>query len=852
MLGKLFKRSGLTRAEDVQALSREQDSETLRALVLDAEVDPPLRVTALQHLQDATVAAECWQATELPAALRGAALELLRARLEQDISFLDTLSDWSPVARYGLLHDAWSEGCADWLAWQDEQTCLELAQQAHRPQARHQAAEHIASVDALQALQRQAKGHDKVMYRLAKTRLQNLRAVAEQQAARDQALEQVRQGLQKLVQTTYDPLLEGKLNHLLHKLDDIQPSPEEQSAIEPLANQVRQRLEQVRAERAPAQQASEPEPPATPETVASPPSVEATADPEAGEPAAQEEPAVTPDQTTAAPGNADEDTSTEDPARAEERRHVGAVRSLLRRGRGAVRGGHLRQARGIWRSIEEHLNALSDGHAGLREETVVFHAELQKLADWQSFAVEPKMEQLIAHMRQLCERHMHPQDKADAVQALQKEWRQLSRGSGGQHQDLWDQFHDLAEQAYAPCKEYFAEQAELQVVNASKRRELIDQLHQYYETNDWHNPDWTEVEKVLRLAARDWRHFSPVKPKDHRATEKDYSAIVQRIRDQLNKEYDRNRQERQRIIEAAKALREEDNIRTATEQLKVLQQEWKQSGRTHRKDDQRLWHDFRAVCDDLFARRDEQTQAFKAELEHNLSTALAVIERIEQAADTTDTAALKAALAELPSWEAEFEACGVLPKARVEETRQRFREAVRTLRSARDQQRHARERQTWEALFERLHELARLESAMHEGRFDADQKAAVAQAWADTANLPSVVSQLSQRLQSALQAFEQQQAPQHTEADLSAHQRSIVLLEVLADIESPQADRSLRMEVQVQRLADNMGQKPDRQDMEQALVAWAGRPALLAETEYEPLHERAKVACLRYFSKVDQ
>lgn len=935
MLGKLFKRTGATTVEDISKLSAQADGPVLRGLL--SHVDPAIRAAAITQLNAAADAASLWRNDQDLAVKKAAEAVLASAFRDTPDETLQELHDWSAIDRLSVLRHCAPEQAERWLNQLTEAECLALAIDAPQAPDRLQAAEQLDTIESLRALQRSAKGHDKAVYKLAKTRLQNLRAVAEAQAAREAALEHVRQGLEKLANTTADPLLEGKLTHLMQRLEELQPTAEERALIEPLQSQVARRVaqdrEHAKAQRHSMKQAEESrladhsliqqaeqqirdqmryylsEGRLLPEeyggwcewldrtlneyraAVAS-----TQADPGLNDAlkktsrryheVLQALMEITLDwgNVAAARDAMDDDASAvsavgklvkglthdltlwPDDIQAlhrkwqavqqgqtekveQEKKRVHAIRGLIRRGEGAVKGGHLRQARGIWRTIEENLAELPEsGHDKLREQAGEFHAEMEKLADWQDFAVVPKKEELIAHMQALAERTMHPQDKADAVQALQKEWRKLSQGGGGKHQELWDKFHQLAEVAYAPCKDYFAEQDELHAVNFKKRQELIDQLHQYHATNDWHDPDWAEVEKVLRLAARDWRHFTPVKPKEHRMTEKAYHAAVQKIRDQLNQEYDRNKAERQRIIQAAEALRDEENVRTATERLKTLQQEWKQAGRTYRKDDQALWTAFRAICDELFSRRDEVNQAHKSELEQHLKAALAVIERIEQAAENDDTEALSDALQQLPAWEQEFEQCGQLPKARVEETRQRFRAAVDALKSARQKKRQSRERASWHALFERVKCLGELEAAMAAGEFDAELEKQVKAVWEDGTALPSMATTVDDRLRETLQSFDNG-APPKEPASADTARRQVVMLEVLTGSESPEEDKAIRMELQVQRLADGLGQQASADQVEQALKDWLASSIQLPVSDYLPLHDRVENAWMHYFFK---
>ncbi|WLD57588.1 DUF349 domain-containing protein [Salinispirillum sp. LH 10-3-1] len=900
-----------------------------------------LQVAALHQLADLQVTQRLLQEGTSPE-LAVAAKGLIRDALSHHSVQPEELTLLPTAMRYSLLLDCDLARAEQWLQTQSDEVCLDLALNAVRAQERLSAANALREESSLQALQRAAKGSDNVLYKLAKGRLQALREQRQGAEARAEQIAHILATLEKLVNSPYDPLLEGRLQNQVQQFHELLPTTDELNQLVPLEAAVRARIaaeQQIDHMQAAEQVANDVATSEAHRVVA-----ETTNDmrrqlanyledgrllPDdwsASQQWLEEQrqahrdavahlnvaPAMNADMQktsqlveqsllqlhditeywgglSAALAAAEDDDATAlkalrallQPLQQQKREpgewpeiidqvaaklgHVAAlqaehkdaelavvrkVRGLIRRGRGAVRGGHLRQARGIWHTIEEALQAVPVGHDHLHQEAAEYHQEVEQLGDWQAFAVLPKKQELIEHMRALTERSMHPQDKSDAVQALQKAWRELSKGGGDQHQNLWEEFHALAEQAFAPCKDYFAEQDALMDLNADKRRELIGQLNLYFDNNDWHNPDWAEVEKVLRLAARDWRHYSPVKPQEHRRTEKVYHQVVERIRQKLNEEFTRNKEDRERIIAAAEALRDEENLRVATDKLKALQQQWKQAGRTHRQDDQRLWQAFRTICDEIFDRRDTLSQEFKGKLDQHLKDALALIVRLEKAAELEGDA-LTAALQQLPAWEAEFKTYSPLPKARLNETRARFAKAVDALRNAKGQRQQRQQEQSWQALFDRLRILAGLEAAMCRGEFDNDLRAQVQSVWEDGTALPSLAARVDDRFQMTMQRFAAGARPADgtpEECVRKLHQQC-VLVEILTDTASPDADRTLRMEVQVARLAEGLGQHSNRATVEQALVDWLVVPVCCDSVDYDALHERVKQASMNYFFK---
>lgn len=933
MLKKLFKRQEVMTVEQVRRLSAETDRAQLEHLARQA--DPDVRAAALAHLGDVDFALQAFahpNAT-ISEAARAVLIEaLLHHRMDDE-----KLARLTVEQRFDLLFEGQPERATLWLTEQPEAVVLQLALQAARAPERHLAAAFLQSEEALQQVQRAAKGHDNGLYKIVKARLAEARAERRAVEEREAQLVRIQESLQRLVHSPYDPLLEGKFLHQQQQLADLVPSAEEQANFDAIIQRVKTRIENEQAAESLAQQAADEQQNATQEAlrvladtttmmrrqlalyledgrllpddwVASQNWLEnarlahraaierlqvapamnadvqktsqwveqtlqrlhditarwggmsaALASAEDDDTAAlsalsalleplqkhQQEPGEWPDSVTQVAAKLGSVAALQAEHQEAEVQAVRKVRGLLRRGRGAIRSGHLRQARGIWHSVEETLVEVPTGHDTLHQEVADFLAELEQLGDWQSFAVLPKKQALIEQMQALIERSMHPKDKADAVQQLQNEWRSLSRGDGGQHQTLWEQFHALADEAFAPCKEYFAEQDKLMALNASKRRELISQLTQYAETNDWHNPDWAEVEKVLRLAGRDWRHYTPVKPQDFRTTERDYRQIVERIRQQLDREFERNKTEREQIIAAAEALRDEPDLRRATEELKRLQQAWKNAGRTHRQDDRRLWLSFRSVCDEIFERRNDEKNAASARMEHHVRAAEVLIERVEQAAQG-DEQVIAVALQQLSEWEDEFANCTPLPKAQLPVLKARFNKAIDTLKHARQRRRQAAEIAKWDALFERLFSLAECEHNAWQGKALPPESTQGAE-WAEVSSLPKVATVIIPRVQ----ALKVSDLEWHTAAENNGdqHHRQCVLLEILVGIDSPEQDNPLRMNIQVERLAEGLGQHNTEQAMQEALEEWLSLPGYCPPERYQALHERIHRAVLHYFFK---
>ncbi|SEI52876.1 protein of unknown function [Allopseudospirillum japonicum] len=115
-------------------------------------------------------------------------------------------------------------------------------------------------------------------------------------------------------------------------------------------------------------------------------------------------------------------------------------------------------AQDLWQQLGS-TQAAQLAHTSLEQTYKALHVRISELKDWQGFVAQPKREQLCQRMEALVDDQMEPQLKAERIQALQQEWKQL--GNVGVHKALWTRFKQAADQAYAPCQAYFAEEAKV-------------------------------------------------------------------------------------------------------------------------------------------------------------------------------------------------------------------------------------------------------------------------------------------------------------------------------------------------------------------------------------------------------
>lgn len=420
-------------------------------------------------------------------------------------------------------------------------------------------------------------------------------------------------------------------------------------------------------------------------------------------------------------------------------------------------------------------------------------AQLAEIRDWQGFAATPKKEALCDSMEALIDSNIDASLLADKIHELQEEWKTLGPIARSDDKALWNRFSAAADKAYEPCKAHFAEMAVQRQRNLSNRQELVGQLVEYEANMDWDNADWGIVQKTLDTAREAFRSFSPVDRHEHKASQASLQEISDKIYSHIKAEYQRNIEAKEGLIAQASALQDVEDLSQAIEQSKQLQQDWKTIGMTPNKADQKLWQAFRAACDAVFARRDEQRQQNKVQIEASIEQANAIVARAEAIANETKDGANSEQQAALQLCQNEFAELS-MPKSIYTKLRKRLADAQQLLEDSAVVAQQAKKQQTWITLTDRLMAISLKAS-------DAQQAEALYKADSSELKLPKGIDRAL--VESKWNSVADNSTENSAEDEL---REACIALEIAAEMESPAQDQQARMAYQVKRLAQGLGQ----------------------------------------------
>ncbi len=492
-------------------------------------------------------------------------------------------------------------------------------------------------------------------------------------------------------------------------------------------------------------------------------------------------------------------------AKAEQRdaeaRALGQIGGLLRKAHGALAAGSSRTAAGLRRAIDEKLATAPPLPPHLAAQLRQLDEKLQELKDWKSFSVAPKRIELIEQMESLVGATLHPTALAGQIKDLQEQWRTLSRGAGENTEAEWQRFHEAAQKAFQPCREYFEAQDQAKRENLRQRGLLFERLLAFAQRQNWDEPDWRTVITAVREARQLWRQHSPVDATEGEDLQRKFNELISSLQTRVDAEHARNVKAKQSLVERARGLLASPDSRAAIDEVKRLQEQWKSVGPVPRDEDRKLWEEFREQCDALFQRRQQEFASHSAALEANRSRASDLCEELENIADLTDQALLENAR-KLPALRLAFDSIEELPKSDARPLHTRFERAFDRCRQAVARQIARDAEQGWLGLFDAANHVRAYRLAMTRHADAAELDALKQVAETHLANLAQSPSNGVAKLKHVL-AHPGNGDPAANELALRT---LCIRAEILTDTQTPAEDRTLRREYQLRRLQENMGQ----------------------------------------------
>ena len=216
--------------------------------------------------------------------------------------------------------------------------------------------------------------------------------------------------------------------------------------------------------------------------------------------------------------------------------------------------------------------------------------------------------------------------------------------------------------------------------NFEAKTEIINQIRQIYVNPVNRSSEWAERDTEIRNWIEKWKAIGGV-PNDKREALtndfKDAISLYNKSRNEFFKQKKNEQFENLRfkndLLKEAEALLTAEDLNAARIEIINLQKRWKESPPVNGKSSDKVWSQFRKVCDDFFAKLDEQKDGERGQQRENLAKKMALIEKAEGLLNVESFENAREVIDQL---RAEWNAIGFVPFKEVEKTKKRFFEAI--------------------------------------------------------------------------------------------------------------------------------------------------------------------------------
>jgi Domain of Unknown Function (DUF349) len=280
--------------------------------------------------------------------------------------------------------------------------------------------------------------------------------------------------------------------------------------------------------------------------------------------------------------------------------------------------------------------------------------EVKRLESWLKWSDGQARDGLFARLEALKTSPLPPDALSKEIRAIQEEWKALDKKNGGAPKPKWDKFNALAKEAYAPAKAHFDALRKQRGENAQGREKVIADMQVLADEasaplSDGEKRDWLALEKRKLDLFDAWKKAGSVNNAAWKALDDKFDVPLKQLDNALDTARAPEIARRKKLITRAEELANATPSRETTEATIAIQRQWASErivGVPHlrRKDEQKLWDEFKKHTDSVFKARDTQRDAMKAQFSEGTKARFEVIDEVKALSNGDDVKAIEAAV----------------------------------------------------------------------------------------------------------------------------------------------------------------------------------------------------------------
>ncbi|NQZ83893.1 MAG: DUF349 domain-containing protein [Colwellia sp.] len=285
----------------------------------------------------------------------------------------------------------------------------------------------------------------------------------------------------------------------------------------------------------------------------------------------------------------------------------GQCQKKLQDVKGLIARGKYNAAFGVFKRVESLFNQLSViQQQRLQRDYDSISEKITELSDWEHYIATPRKTSLLDEVKALVITPLdNPNEQAAKVKQFRKIWNSLGHADDEVEKALNEEFNQACEQAFAPCRQYYGEQEKLREQHFKTRVAIIDNAKSLVKVLEKEVNDWKSIDGQLNKLQQRWQEAGEVDREKYKQLHQQFSEILTPVKIAIKQFHEENTRLKRLLIDKAKQALESEDVFGAIQDVKTLQNKWRDIGYSGPREENKLWQEFRQFNDTLFKKRDE-------------------------------------------------------------------------------------------------------------------------------------------------------------------------------------------------------------------------------------------------------
>lgn len=195
-------------------------------------------------------------------------------------------------------------------------------------------------------------------------------------------------------------------------------------------------------------------------------------------------------------------------------------------------------------------------------------------------------------------------DAARKVNKLHRRWKKAGNLPQKDENDLWDRFKAATDAFNEKKSENIDQLREQEQENLEEKQKLVEEAEKLKDSDDWE-----QTHRSLQSLMDKWKNVGPVPKRSSGKIWKKFKGAMDHFYDrrrdhfkEVKEERKDNLKEKEEVLDKLRELKDHDDPIEAVNLAKPLQEEFKKAGYVPIKHKNRMWKEYREICDVIYDR----------------------------------------------------------------------------------------------------------------------------------------------------------------------------------------------------------------------------------------------------------